>query len=105
MGLGDALGAYRQALKSESVPALADAAKIMAEAIEDHIISEATKAGNAVVNHNVLLPEFVSVVSRTGTSARAWCDHCDFGSNGWVSPREAFDWAYGHVRERHNNLT
>jgi hypothetical protein len=52
-----------------------------------------------------LLPEFVTVVSRTATSARGWCDHCDFGSCGWVSPREAFDWAYQHVRERHNNLT
>lgn len=50
---------------------------------------------------NMELPSFVTVLSRTGTSARAWCDECDFGSNGFVSPREAFDWAYGHVATRH----
>jgi hypothetical protein len=48
-----------------------------------------------------VLPEFVTVESRTGTAARGWCNDCDFGSN-WVSPREAFDWAYTHVEDRHH---
>lgn len=50
------------------------------------------------------LPEFVTVMSRTGTSARWWCDDCDWGG-GWVSPREAFDGAYEHVNSRHPKTT
>lgn len=50
------------------------------------------------------LPEFVNVISRTGTSARWWCDECDW-CGGWASPREAWDGAYRHVQSKHPNLT
>ena len=49
------------------------------------------------------LPEFICVESRTGTSARAWCNNCDFGSM-WVSPHEAFDWAYAHIEDEHPKI-
>lgn len=48
MGLGDALAEYRKALKLEGldhVLAVNAAAAAMAQAIEDHIVGEAMKAG------------------------------------------------------------
>lgn len=46
------------------------------------------------------LPEYLTVESRTGTSARWWCADCDFGGM-WDSPRGAFDGAYEHLEQRH----
>lgn len=49
------------------------------------------------------IPEGLDIVveGRTGTSVRGWCNQCDYGTGGYVSPREAWDWAYAHAETQH----
>lgn len=49
------------------------------------------------------IPEGLDIVveARTGTSCRGWCNQCAYGTAGYVSPREAWDWAYEHAEKKH----